>query len=170
MPRPLARAGVTITGPSTGRLSMPVSFISFHGLRRGWPTLTESSFMTRRYAPPAAPAKAFPGAGPELHLACELVSAFGVVGADHPGQAHRGPFGIEIFRQAVAEEFGQSGPEQRRAQVVQLRQAERIRGIKELPVRRELERLGQQCLGACAQVVRGQPGVDVYVREHLCQV
>src|SRR5271165_1631565 len=51
----LARAGVTITGPSTDRLSMPVSFISFHGLRRGWPTLTESSFITRRYVPPRRP-------------------------------------------------------------------------------------------------------------------
>ena len=47
MPIPLARGGVTMTGPSTGRLSMPVSLIAFHGFSRGWPMLTDNSFMTR---------------------------------------------------------------------------------------------------------------------------
>jgi hypothetical protein len=49
MPSPLARAGVTRTGPSTGCLSMPVRLISFHGLGRGRPTLTESTFIRPRY-------------------------------------------------------------------------------------------------------------------------
>jgi hypothetical protein len=42
---PLARGRVTMTGPSTGRLSMPVSFIVFHGFSRGWPTLTDAILM-----------------------------------------------------------------------------------------------------------------------------
>jgi hypothetical protein len=37
---------VTMTGPATGRLSMPVSVTGFHGLARGLPTLTESNRMT----------------------------------------------------------------------------------------------------------------------------
>jgi hypothetical protein len=49
MPSPLARAGVTITGPSTGRLSMPVRVIAFHGLGRGRPMLTEITFTRPRY-------------------------------------------------------------------------------------------------------------------------
>jgi molybdate transport repressor ModE-like protein len=80
---------------------------------------------------------------PTLHLAAELVSAFGVVGAEHPGQTHHGPFGIKIFVKTRAQERRKRGPEHRRAQVIQLRQPERVRGIQELPVRRELECLGQ---------------------------
>ena len=34
-----------MTGPATGRLSIPVSFIAFHGFSRGWPTLTERTFI-----------------------------------------------------------------------------------------------------------------------------
>src|SRR5579859_2197361 len=113
---PLARAGVTITGPSTGRLSMPVSLTSFHGLSRGWPTLTESSLIV------------------PLDLIGELVGAFGIVGADHPGQPHHGPFRIKPFCQTGREEGGQRGPEARRPEVVQLGQPERVRGVQELAV------------------------------------
>jgi hypothetical protein len=42
----LGRAGLTMTGPSTGRLSMPVSFISFHEFGRGRPTLTERTLTS----------------------------------------------------------------------------------------------------------------------------
>ena len=138
--------------PSTGRLSMPVSFIVFHGFGRGWPTLTDRSLMS------------------PLHLIAEPVGTRGVVGTEHPGQPRRGPFGEQILLQAGAQERGQGGPEQRRAQVVQLGQAERVRGVQELPERRQLQGLGQQRRGARAQVVRCQPGVDVDVREHLGQV
>jgi hypothetical protein len=41
---PFGPGAVTMTGPSTGRLSMPVEDSCFHGLGRGRPTLTESSF------------------------------------------------------------------------------------------------------------------------------
>jgi len=98
--------------------------------------LTESSFI------------------PPLHLAAELVYAFGIVGAQHPGESHHGPFGIKIFLQARAQEYRKRGPEQRRAQVIQLRKPERIRGIQELPVRRELECLGQQRRGARVSFAR----------------
>ena len=105
-----------------------------------------------------------------LHLVGELVRAFGVVGAEHPGEPHHGPFGIKIFLDPGAQEVGERAPEQRRAQVIQLGQPERVGGVQELPVRRELERLGEQRGGAGAQVVGGQPRVDVHVREHLGQV
>src|SRR6185437_17011580 len=106
MPMPAARGRVTMTGPSTGRLSMPVSFIVFHGFGCGWPTLTDRSLMS------------------PLHLIAEPVGTLGVVGAQHPGQPRRGPFGEQILLQAGAQERRQGGPEQRRAQVVQLGQAE----------------------------------------------
>src|SRR5690242_3212407 len=126
MPSPLARAGLTMTGP--------------------W-TLIEL-----------------------LHLAAKLVRTLGVVGAEHTGHSRRHPFGKKVFPEPGPQEAGKRGAEQRRAQVVQLGQAERVRGVQELPERRELERLGQQrgCPGP--QVVRSQPGVDVHVREHLGQV
>jgi hypothetical protein len=38
---PLARGALTMTEPGTGRLSIRVSVIAFHGFSRGWPTLTE---------------------------------------------------------------------------------------------------------------------------------
>ena len=79
---PAARGRVTMTGPSTGRLSMPVSFIVFHGLGCGWPTLTDRSLIS------------------PLHLMAELIGMPGVVGAEHPGQPRRGPFGIEVLFQA----------------------------------------------------------------------
>src|SRR5689334_12199032 len=101
MPMPLAHGRVTMAGPSTGRLSMPVSFIVFHGFSCGWPTLTDRTLIT-------------------LHLIAEPVGTLGVVGAEHPGQPRRGPFGVQILLQAAAQEPGQGGPEQRRAQVVQL--------------------------------------------------
>jgi tRNA dimethylallyltransferase len=73
-----------------------------------------------------------------LHLIGELVGALSVVGAEHPGQAHHGPFGKMVFLQARGEEAGQRGPEQCRPQVIQLRQPERVRGVQELAERREL--------------------------------
>jgi tRNA dimethylallyltransferase len=42
------------------------------------------------------PAERLPGHALEA-LDLHLVGAFGVVGAEHPGQAHHGPFGIKIF-------------------------------------------------------------------------
>src|SRR5215472_3749489 len=51
--------------------------------------------------------------------------------------------------------------EERRAQVVEFRQPERVRCVQELPVRRELQRLGRQRGGAATQVVGGQSRVDV---------
>ena len=75
MPMPLARGRVTMTGPSTGRLSMPVSFIVFHGFGCGWPTLTDRTLIS------------------PLHLIAELIGPLGVVGAEHPGQPRRRPFG-----------------------------------------------------------------------------
>src|SRR6476661_8997588 len=117
MPMPLARGRVTVTGPSTGLLSIPVSFIVFHGFSCGWPTLTDRTLIS------------------PLHLIAEPVGTLGVVCAEHPGQPRRGPFGVQILLQAGAQERGQGGPEQRRAQVVQLGQAERVRGVQELPER-----------------------------------
>src|SRR5262245_56627963 len=111
MPVPLARGAVTMTGPSTGRLSMPVSLTGFHGFGRGRPTLTERILM------------------PPLHLVAELIGMLGVVGAEHAGQPRRGPFGKEILLETRAQEDRQGRPEQRRAQVVQLGQAERVRGV-----------------------------------------
>src|SRR6516164_2167541 len=133
MPIPLARGRVTMTGPSTGRLSMPVSLTAFHGFSRGWPMLTERTLI------------------PLLHLIAELVRALGVVGAEHPGQPRRRPFGEQILLKTRAQERRQGGPEQGGAQVVQLRQAERVRGVQELPERRQLQRLGQQRRGPRAQ-------------------
>jgi AcrR family transcriptional regulator len=78
----------------------------------------------------------FPGSRPALpggrrsgpaHLVVEPVGAPGVVGAEHPGQAHHGPFGIKPFGLAGGQPCRQRGAEQRRAQVVQFRQPERVR-------------------------------------------
>src|SRR5215469_9600718 len=57
-----------------------------------------------------------------LHLVAEPVGALGVVGADHAGQTHHGPFGIKTFVKTRAEEFGERATEQRRPQVIQFRQ------------------------------------------------
>src|SRR5437660_829487 len=46
MPVPLGPGTTTATGPSTGRLSMPVALRPFQILGRGLLTLTESSFST----------------------------------------------------------------------------------------------------------------------------
>ena len=92
-----------------------------------------------------------------LHLVAEPVGTLGVVGAEHPGQPHHGPFGVQILLEPRAQERGQGGPEQRRAQVVQLRQAERVRGVQELPVRRQLERLGQQRWGPAPRLCVASP-------------
>src|SRR6478609_11805746 len=102
MPSPLARAGLTMTGPSTGCLSMPVSVISFHGFGRGRPMLTEITLIEL------------------LHLAAKLVRTLGVVGAEHTGHSRRHPFGKKVFPEPGPQEAGKRGAEQRRAQVVQL--------------------------------------------------
>src|SRR5690242_18967047 len=102
MPMPLARGRVTMTCPSTGRLSMLVSFIVFHGFSCGAPMLTDRTLIS------------------PLLLIAEPVGTLGVVGAEHPGQPRRGPFGVMLLHQAGAHERGQGGLEQRRAQVVQL--------------------------------------------------
>src|ERR1700691_3453438 len=150
MPIPLARGGVTMTGPSTGRLSMPVSFIVFHGFSRGWPMLTDNSFMTRPYA-----ATCRRGDTRRSHLVAEPVGPLGIVGADHPGQSSHCSFRIKAFIQPRAKEIRQRAAEQRRAEVIQLGQPERVRGIQELPERRQLKRLGEQRRRAGAQVVGG---------------
>src|ERR1700683_47688 len=131
MPIPLARGGVTMTAPSTGRLSMPVSLIAFHGFSRGWPTLTDNSFMTRPYAAPCRRGDTL-----RSHLVAEPVGPLGIVGADHPRQASHGSFWIKAFCQPRAEEIRQRAAEQRRPEVVKLGEPERIRGVKELAERR----------------------------------
>src|SRR5580658_5173590 len=115
MPIPLARGGVTMTGPSTGRLSMPVSFIAFHGFSRGWPMLTDNSFITRPYA-----ATCRRGDTRRSHLVAEPVGTLGIVGADHPGQAQHCSFGIKAVSKPRAEEIRQRATEQRGAEVIQL--------------------------------------------------
>src|SRR5690242_13632910 len=110
----------------TSKTLSPASVISFHGFGRGRPTLTEITLIEL------------------LHLAAKLVRTLGVVGAEHAGHSRRHPFGKKVFPEPGPQEAGKRGAEQRRAQVVQLGQAECVRGVQELPERRELERLGQQ--------------------------
>ena len=81
---------------------------------------------TIRTAPRFWPMRFRPEREPELHLTAELVSALGIVGAEHPGQTHRDPFGIKVFLEPGAQERRKRGPEKRRAQVEKLGQPERV--------------------------------------------
>src|SRR3984957_20829174 len=53
---------MTATGPSTGRLSIPVDLMPFHGLGRGRPTLTDSTLTITTVFPGRDYGQAFPRA------------------------------------------------------------------------------------------------------------
>src|ERR1700759_2388269 len=147
-----AMAPCLLVGPPIGPPSgLPVG-LSYDGSRR-WTRYSSSSTLASW-----RPGRRFP-----VDPAGVLVA--GLAG-DLPGV---GP-GPAAVVQAGPQELRQPAPEQHRAQVVQLGQPEPVRGVQEFAERGQLQGLGDQSGRAAAQVVGGQPGVHVHLREHLGQV
>src|SRR5262245_5534739 len=71
---------------------------------------------------------------------------------------------------AVVQDPGQATAKQHAYQVVELRQAERVGGVKNLAERRQLQRLGDQRACSPSDIVSRQREVDEHVGEHLGEI
>jgi amino acid efflux transporter len=100
----------------------------------------------------------------------EPVDAAGVSGTDQPGDA----FGVRGGPGAVGDEPAehpvQVAAETGGTQVVQLRQAERVRGIQDLGERGQLQGFGEHRGRPGADMVERLPDVQVDVRKHVRQI